>query len=74
MSYCPLYSCAVLVTINEHQWELKSAVIEIQLFRVIGHTRQLVRRRENGAIMAKAIYRQIHAKQPLVGIRWVVGR
>ena len=71
----PFYRCAVVATISEHQWELSSVVGDIQLFHVLSDT--LISwsagvRMER--LWPKAVHSQIHAKQPLVGIRWVVGR
>ena len=62
-------------TISEHQSELLSIAVDIHLFCVLSDT--LVSwsagiRMEQ--LWPKAVHRQIHAKQPLDWIRWVVGR
>ena len=69
------YRCGVVVTISEHQWELSSIVVDIHLFHVLLDT--LISwsagvRMER--FWLKAVHRQVHAKQLLFGIRWVVGR
>ena len=67
----PFYRCAVVATISEHQWELSSVVVDIQLFCVLS---DILISWSAGIRMEwmwpKAFHRQIHAKQLLVGA-WV---